>query len=206
VKLLRLLQEHEYFPIGSDIPRHTDAHVIASTNRDFEKLLESGQFRKDLFYRLDVHHVHIPPLREHPDDTLLLVHHFLEEAASCYNKKKPTPPRELFTLLENYPFPGNIRELRAMIYNAVSAHTSGVLSMQSFRKIIEGKQKNNRNFTEEMVPEDGWLRFPNPLPTLKQVEHLLIHEALKQAKGNQTIAAGLMGITRQTLINKLKKQ
>lgn len=206
VKLLRLLQEHEYFPIGSDIPRYTDAHIIASTNRDIEKLLESGQFRKDLYYRLDVHHVHIPPLREHRDDIPLLVEHFLEEAAEQYGKKTPTPPRELFILLENYFFPGNIRELRAMVYNAVSAHTSGVLSMQSFRKIIDTKQKTNRDINEEQMPEEGWLRFSDPLPTLKQVEYQLIHEALKQSKGNQTIAAGLMGITRQTLINKLKKQ
>ena len=206
VKLLRLLQEHEYFPIGSDIPRFTDAHIIASTNRNIDELLESGQFRKDLYYRLDVHHVHIPPLREHRDDILLLVDFFLEGAAEQYGKKKPTPPRELFVLLENYSFPGNIRELRAMIYNAVSAHTSGVLSMQSFRKVIDIKQKANQNFSEEMMPEEGWLRFLDPLPTLKQAERLLIREALKQSKGNQTIAAGFLGITRQTLINKLKKE
>ncbi len=105
VKLLRLLQEHEYFPIGSDIPRHSDAHIIASTNRDIEQLLESGAFRKDLYYRLDVHHVHIPPLREHKDDIVLLVDHFLGEAANCYGKKKPTPPPELFILMENYSSP-----------------------------------------------------------------------------------------------------
>ena len=93
-----------------------------------------------------------------------------------------------------------------MIYNAVSAHISGVLSMQSFRKVIDSKQKINRNYPGEKMPEEGWLRFFDPLPTLKQVERLLIREALKQAKGNQTIAAGILGITRQTLINKLKKE
>jgi DNA-binding NtrC family response regulator len=207
VKLLRLIQEHEYFPIGSDISRQTDAHMITSTNRDMEKLLSSSQFRKDLYYRLDVHHVHIPPLREHKDDIALLVDYFLEEAAKIYGKKKPTPPPELFILLENYSFPGNIRELRAMIYDAVSAHTSGVLSMKSFRKALDNKQKGTRDLAEEVVPgEPGWLQSFNPLPTLKQAESVLIREALKQAKGNQTITAGLLGITRQTLINKLKKQ
>jgi len=207
VKLLRLIQEHEYFPIGSDISRHTDAHMITSTNRDMEKLLSCGQFRKDLYYRLDVHHVHIPPLREHKDDIALLVDYFLEEAAKIYGKKKPTPPPELFILLENYSFPGNIRELRAMIYDAVSAHTSGVLSMKSFRKVLDNKQKGTRDLAEEVIPgEPGWLQSFNPLPTLKQAESVLIREALNQAKGNQTIAAGLLGITRQTLINKLKKQ
>ena len=207
VKLLRLIQEHEYFPIGSDISRHTDAHMITSTNRDMEKLLSSGQFRKDLYYRLDVHHVHIPPLRQHKDDIVILVDYFLEEAAKCYEKKKPTPPPELFILLENYSFPGNIRELRSMIYDAVSAHTSGVLSMKSFRKSVDNKQKGHQDFSEEMIPgELRWLQSFNPLPSLKQAESVLIREALNQAKGNQTIAAGLLGITRQTLINKLKKQ
>jgi len=207
VKLLRLIQEHEYFPIGSDIPRYTDAHIITSTNQDILRLLDSGQFRKDLYYRLDVHHVHIPPLREHKDDIPLLVDHFLEEAAKCYEKKKPTPPPELFTLLENYSFPGNIRELRAMIYDAVSAHTSGVLSMKSFRKVIDYKQKNHQNPVEgtEGV-EPGWPGTFNSLPTLKQTEDWLIREALKQAKGNHSITAQLLGITRQTLINKLRKQ
>jgi DNA-binding NtrC family response regulator len=206
VKLLRLLQEHEYFPIGSDIPRYTDAHIIASTNRDLDKLLEGGQFRKDLYYRLDVHHVHIPPLREHRDDIALLVEHFLEEAGELYGKKKPTPPPELFVLLENYSFPGNVRELRGMVYNAVSAHTSGVFSMQSFKKALD-KQKGNSDFTEVANPEEqGWYRSLDPFPTLKQMESLLIREAMKQAKGNQTIAARLLGITRQTLNNKLKSQ
>jgi DNA-binding NtrC family response regulator len=206
VKLLRLIQEHEYFPIGSDISRHTDAHIITSTNRDIEKLLESGQFRKDLYYRLDVHHVYIPPLRRHQDDIVLLVDYFLEEAAKCYEKKKPTPPPELFILLENYSFPGNIRELRAMIYDAVSAHTSGILSMKSFRKVLDNKQKGTQDLAEDMMSgELHWLQSFNPLPTLKQAESVLIREAMKQAKGNQTIAAQLLGITRQTLINKLKK-
>jgi DNA-binding NtrC family response regulator len=207
VKLLRLLQEHEYFPIGSDIPRYTDAHIITSTNQDLEGILKSGQFRKDLYYRLDVHHIHIPPLCRHRDDIALLVEHFLEEAAQSYNKKKPTPPAELITMLENYAFPGNVRELRAMVYNAVSAHTSGMLSMKSFRKALGDKQRGSRDLSEEMRPaEHRWLQGLNPLPTLKQVETLLIKEALKQAKGNQTTAAQILGITRQTLINKLKKQ
>ncbi|HLP48262.1 MAG TPA: sigma-54 dependent transcriptional regulator [Candidatus Kapabacteria bacterium] len=207
VKLLRLLQEHEYFPIGSDIPRQTDTHIITSTNRDLEKLLASGQFRKDLYYRLDVHHVHVPPLREHKDDIYLLVEHFLAEAAVCYEKKKPTPPPELFILLENYSFPGNVRELRGMIYNAVSSHAGGVLSMKSFRKIFTDKHRESPNAQMGTSPAGPYLvQFPNPLPSLKQVETLLIQEAMKQAQGNQTIAAQLLGITRQTLNYKLKKE
>ena len=209
VKLLRLLQEHEYFPIGSDIPRQTDAHIITSTNHGLEKLLASGQFRKDLYYRLDVHHVHIPPLRQHRDDIVLLVDHFLEEAAACYEKNKPTPPAELFIMLKNYSFPGNVRELRAMIYNAVSLHTGGVLSLKSFRKVFNDRRWDDSHFAAPAAAaasgEKCPLQFPDPLPTLKQVETLLIREAMKQAQGNQTIAAELLGITRQTLNYKLKE-
>lgn len=205
VKLLRLLQEHEYFPIGSDIPHHTDAHIITSTNRDLEKLMETGGFRKDLYYRLDVHHVHIPPLRDHRDDIVLLIDHFLEEAAGTYDKKKPTAPPELVVMLENYPFPGNVRELRAMIYDAVSAHTSGVLSLKSFRKVLDSRRQEGPAAIETAAGAHSWLQTLSPLPTLKQMEMLMIREALKQAKGNQSIAARFLGITRQTLINKLKK-
>jgi DNA-binding NtrC family response regulator len=93
-----------------------------------------------------------------------------------------------------------------MIYDAVSAHTSGILSMKSFRKVLNNKQKGTQDLAEDMMSgELQWLQSFNPLPNLKQAESVLIREAMKQAKGNQTIAAQLLGITRQTLINKLKK-
>ncbi|HLP47804.1 MAG TPA: helix-turn-helix domain-containing protein, partial [Candidatus Kapabacteria bacterium] len=116
-------------------------------------------------------------------------------------------PPELFILLENYSFPGNVRELRGMIYNAVSSHAGGVLSMKSFRKIFTDRHRESPN-TQMGITSAGpcLVQFPNPLPTLKQVETLLIQEAMKQAQGNQTIAAQLLGITRQTLNYKLKKE
>ncbi len=95
-----------------------------------------------------------------------------------------------------------------MIYNAVSSHTAGVLSMKSFRKVIGNKQRGSQDLSGGMTPaeaEQRWFQCLESLPTLKQAEALLIREAMKQAKGNQSIAARLLGITRQTLINKLKK-
>lgn len=208
VKLLRLLQEREYFPLGSDVSQHTDARIIAATNQDLGKRLEEGQFRKDLYYRLEVYHIHIPPLRQRRDDIVPLMAHFLEEAAEELDKKKPTPPKELFILLDNYPFPGNVRELRAMVFNAVSCHTSGILSMESFRKSIEHKRKSMSLESEwgtASPQEHFFLKYSQPLPTLLQAEDLLIKEAMKQARGNQSMAAQLLGISRQTLIRKLKK-
>ncbi|MCK5055652.1 MAG: sigma-54-dependent Fis family transcriptional regulator [Candidatus Aminicenantes bacterium] len=199
VKLLRLLQEREYFPIGSDIARQTDAHIIAATNQELETLLKEGKFRKDLYYRLTVHTIHIPPLRERTDDLLPLINHFLKEATKSSGKKNPTPPNELFLLLSHYPFPGNIRELRSMIFNAVSSHISGMLSMESFKKAIGFKKKKLLHRSTPLT-----LHFPQPLPTVKEVESLLIREALKLADGNQSIAAEMLGITRQTLNRKLK--
>jgi DNA-binding NtrC family response regulator len=199
VKLLRLLQEHEYFSIGSDIAQQTDTHIIAATNRELEKLMEVGSFRKDLYYRLTIHHIHVPPLCRRKEDLAPLVSFFLEEAAQSLGKKKPTPPNELYPLLANYSFPGNIRELRSMVFNAVSSHSSGILSLESFKGAIGFKRKK---LSQAGVPLS--LKFPQPLPTVKEVEISLIREAMKLAEGNQSIAARMIGITRQTLNRKLK--
>ncbi|NIY18432.1 MAG: AAA domain-containing protein, partial [Nitrospinaceae bacterium] len=136
VKLLRLLQEREYFPLGSDTPRRTDARIIVATNRDLQKMQKEGEFREDLYFRLRSHLIRLPPLRERLDDLPLLVDHFLTRAAEGLGRKKPTVTAELFQLLSTYPFPGNVRELEAMIFNAVSTHTSGTLDLASFKQII----------------------------------------------------------------------
>ncbi|MGQ9663676.1 MAG: sigma-54-dependent transcriptional regulator [Kiritimatiellia bacterium] len=139
VKLLRLVQEREYFPLGSDSPKHTDTRIVVATNRDLAALLQQGKFREDLYFRLRSHHVHVPPLRERLDDLPLLVEHLLGKAAAVLGVRKPTPPPALYTLLSSYPFPGNVRELEAMCFNAVSTHKSGLLSMDTFRQAIGQK-------------------------------------------------------------------
>jgi DNA-binding NtrC family response regulator len=205
VKLLRLLQEGEYFPLGSDVGKRSDARVVVATNQDIQALQESGKFRKDLYYRVCAHSIHIPPLRERREDLPILVHHFLEKAAETLCKKKPTPPTELFTLLSTYHFPGNVRELKSMIMDAVSSHQSGKLSMDFFKSYIRPKQRSpgmnpRRLLQEENVP----VSFSERLPTLKQAEKLLISEAMRRANGNQSIAAQMLGVTRQALNKRLK--
>lgn len=205
VKLLRLIQEHEYFPLGSDILNHCDARIVVATNRVIEKLLESGQFRKDLYYRIEVHRIHIPPLCQRRDDIPLMVNFFLDEASESLGKKKPTPPKELFILLDNYSFPGNVRELRSLVFDAVSSHTSGILSLKSFKKVTGDKKREDLGRSEGVLPNEHFLfQSSKPLPSLKQAEILLIKETLKQVRGNQSIAARMLGITRQTLHKKLK--
>jgi len=167
----------------------------------------TDHFRKDLYYRLKAHNVHIPPLRQRKEDIPLLVNYFLERAAAELNKKRPTPPRELFTLLNNYDFPGNIRELEGMIFDAVSRHQSGVLSIETFREIITPKVQPGLTADANSAEPAGLhsLAFPYPLPTLKETENTLIAEALKRADGNQTIAAQMLGLTRRALNNRLHR-
>jgi len=202
VKLLRLLEESKYYPLGSDTPRGTNARIIAATNRDIQAMTASGQFRKDLYYRLQTHHIHIPPLRERCADIPLLVEYFLERAAKMLQKRRPTPPDQLFTLLNTYDFPGNIRELEGMVLDAVSRHESGVLSMSSF---VEKIGRGNTPAPDADSLNQQALRFTDRLPTLKQTENLLIDEALRRTNGNQTIAARLLGISRRALNNRLRR-
>jgi DNA-binding NtrC family response regulator len=211
VKLLRLLQEGKYYPLGSDMPKLTDARVIVATHRDIRHLQESGGFRRDLFYRLQSHHVHLPPLRERRDDLPLLVDHFLGAAAESLGKRPPTPPAELPALLGAYSFPGNVRELQGMLLDAVSRHQSGVLSLESLRARIfpEGSASEPERRPQEEQgadPDPGkGIAFSETLPTLKEAEQMLIDEALRRSNGNQTIAARMLGMTRRALNNRLTR-
>lgn len=132
VNLLRLLQEKTYTPLGSDVVKKSDTHIIAATNRDLRRRAVEGGFRQDLYFRLSAHHIEVPPLRMRKEDIPLLVGHFIQEAARSMGKPAPEPTPELLSLLSVYHYPGNIRELRAMLYDAVALHSSGpFLSMES---------------------------------------------------------------------------
>ena len=203
VKLLRLLQEGEYFPLGSDRPKRLKARVIVATHQDLAQKQAAGTFRRDLYYRLCIHLVQVPPLRERKGDLPLLLDHFLEESARALGKKKPTPPRELADLLATYAFPGNIRELKAMIYNAVSIHRDRVLSMETFLKTI-GKTGDKPAVSALKTPERNLYSELERLPTFGEAAELLVEEAMCRANGNQTIAARLLGISQPALSKRLK--
>ncbi len=203
VKLLRMLQERQYYPLGSDKPRAVKARIIAATNRDLESMQKEGNFRKDLYYRLLTHKITILPLRERMDDVPLLVDFFLGKASGVMGKKKPTAPRELYSLLNTYNFPGNVRELESMVFDAVSRHQSGILSLQSFReKIFRESEMKSENFTATLEN----IFFPEKLPTLKEMEEMLIDEAFKRSGGNQSLAAELLGLSRRALNNRLMRK
>jgi len=205
VKLLRLLQEDTYYPLGSDIAKRSSARIVAATNKDMKKSLQMKQIRNDLYYRLCGHHIQVPPLRERKEDIPLLLDSFLGNAAVSLNKNKPTPPPELAPFLMTYPFTGNIRELQAMVFDAVARHTSGVLSMRAFKDIIEKFRPTTPESTTGPQESDGPGLSRLLFPTLKQVEDAAVQEALELSGGNKNTAASLLGISRQTLYNKLKK-
>lgn len=202
VKLLRLLQEGEYYPLGSDRPKRIRARVVVATHQDLEYKQQSGEFRKDLYYRLRIHQVEIPPLRRRKDDIPLLLDYFLAEAAEELGKNKPTIPKELPVLLANYSFPGNVRELRSLAFDAMSQHRVKVLSMESFRRALD--------LTEPASPGHGpslpaLLDPHQPLPTLQEASEILVEEAMRRSQGNQSIASRLLGISQPALSKRLKR-
>lgn len=199
VKLLRLLQEREYYPLGEDQPRISNARVVVATNVDLKKAIEKGEFRQDLYFRLKPHHIHVPPLRERIDDIPALVECFCERAAAEIGITPPNIPVALYQLLNTYTFPGNVRELEGMVFDAVARQKGATLSLQSFRTAMG--LENVSETASAPKPED---LFNNErLPTLKEAEDALVQAALKKADGNQGVAASLLGITRQALNKRL---
>jgi two-component system response regulator HydG len=203
VKLLRLLQAQSYYPIGSDVPRTADARILAATNQPLHRRMDRGKFRQDLFFRLSSHPIELPPLRERLDDLPLLLQHFIDEAAQALGRPSPRVPGELLTLLSLYDFPGNIRELRALVFNAMAQHRGGpVLALDSFQQVI----KRDRAGTEPPTAQAGndlSLAIPGRFPTLKEADIFLVEEAMRRANHNQGIAAMLLGISRQSLNRRL---
>jgi DNA-binding NtrC family response regulator len=207
VKLLRLIQEGKYYPLGSDLAKLADVRIICATNINIESLRDNNAFRKDLYYRLQTHLISIPPLRERKGDIPFLINHFLEKASLQLNKKRPTVPKELYTLLSSYPFPGNIRELEGIIFDAVSVHQSGIMSLELIREKVFPKNRPRDSYDDlPSADHEEKIIFNDPLPTLQETEDLLIHEALKRADGNQTIAADILGISRRALNNRLSRK
>jgi two-component system, NtrC family, nitrogen regulation response regulator GlnG len=206
VKLLRLLQDGTFYPLGADRQRQSRARIVCATNSDVTQRVSAGTFRKDLYYRLRTHHLHLPPLHARRGDLPLLVHHFVEKAARVLGKAVPTEPLALYQLLNTYSFPGNVRELEALVFDAVARHQGTTLSLQSFKAAIAGKPPLTATEPPEgpLVALTAW--FPEQLPTLKEVEEALLTEALSRADGNQGVAAGLLGLLRQALNKRLRRR
>jgi DNA-binding NtrC family response regulator len=198
IKLLRLLDTREYYPLGSDLPRRSDARVVVATNRDLRALMAGSSFRRDLFFRLSTHELAVPPLRERRGDLALLLDHFLDEAARALGRDKATVSPALLALLDAYHFPGNVRELRSLVFDAASRQAGQELPLGPFKAAMGALQPTGETGAAEMV-------FPSRLPTLKQATELLVVEALRRSKGNQSIAAAMLGVSHQALSKRVRR-
>ncbi|MEI7817998.1 MAG: sigma-54 dependent transcriptional regulator, partial [Desulfuromonadales bacterium] len=196
MKLLRLLQEGEYLPLGADKVQKSDVRIVAATHANLKSKMEQGTFRPDLYYRLFSHRVELPPLRERPEDIPLLTLHFLEKAATMLGKPTPVAPSELNSYLMSYRFPGNIREMEALIHDAVARSASRTLSLDSIVAAV-GSDLLASATSSPAATNCLVCPFAEKFPTIKGAEELLIAEALRLAGNNQRLAAAYLGITRQ---------
>jgi two-component system response regulator HydG len=196
-RLLRVLQEREIRPVGTDSSRRVDVRVIAATHQDLETKIEAGQFRADLFYRLDVIPVAVPPLRERRDDLPPLIEHFMRRArernphARCERLSS-----EVMAALARYPWPGNVRELENLIERIVVICPQAEAAMRELAELAPKIAGGTESFT---LPRDR-------LATLREVEDEYIDWMIEQCGGNKTRAAERLGIDKATLHRRAKRQ
>jgi DNA-binding NtrC family response regulator len=200
VKLLRLLQEQEYYPLGADAPRRAQIRVVTATNLDLQEAQQSGEFRRDLYYRLTAHRVHMPPLRERTEDIPLLLRHFVDEACNSLGRSRPRIAPEVVRVLSRYAFPGNVRELQSMVYDCVTRLSGSELTGECMKSLVQAEAGSQRGES----PETLWGNA-DVLPTLREAEEFLFREALRRANGNQSVAARLLGVSQSTLSRRMSK-
>jgi DNA-binding NtrC family response regulator len=195
-KLLRVLQCRQIRPLGSVAERPADFRPIAATNRDLAIEVERGRFRRDLYYRLNVVTLHVPPLRERPEDVRALSDHFL---ARYSNGQQFTP--ELHAALENYEWPGNVRELENAIQRMVAVNSGPYLREADLPTALQNSCRGRR---ASAASASGSLPPAGPVLSLDELEKQAIAEALAFTRGDRGRAAALLGIGRTTLYRKLK--
>lgn len=191
VKLLRVLEEKQFVPLGATAPVRVDVRIIAATNRPLESLVEKGAFRDDLYYRLNIIKIQLPPLRERREDIPILVEHFLARMNALKGKNISGVSHEVMGLLLNHSFPGNIRELENLLEHAYV--------------LCRGPLIEVRNLPSEFLEKAGKGDPARLLGPLDSAEVITIREVLKRHKGNRTLAARDLGLSRTTLWRKMKR-
>ncbi len=201
VKLLRVLEEKKFYRLGGTRELTIDVRVIAATNRDLVKETEAGRFREDLFYRLNVAMLHVPPLRERPDDIEPLVLTFVQEFAKKFNKPTPQIPKEVMEALLSQPWKGNVRELRNVIERVVLLNDAPVLTLNNFSFLPGGIAKTSR--VQPVASGNFLLQVPVTGVKMNEVLKDLILKTLDLTAGNQVQAAKVLGVTRAKLRYKM---
>jgi DNA-binding NtrC family response regulator len=196
VKILRVLQNREIDKVGESRPAKIDVRIIAATNRDLEKMLADGGFRDDLYYRLAVVAIRMPPLRERADDIPLLVEHFVDKHAARLGRPRPSINRDVYSALNLYTWPGNIRELENIVERALVLDRDGVIGLDDLPDRLRGREQGLGRLRIEL-PDEGL--------SLETVERDLLQAALEKHDWNQTKAAAYLGITRSALLYRMQK-
>lgn len=197
VKLLRLIEEREICPVGSISIEHVDVRILAATNRDLPALIKAGQFREDLFYRLNVVPIYIPPLRERVEDIYPLAEHFLKVISGSYKASKQLTPSAAQALSE-YTWPGNVRELYNMIERLVVLYPQSKITREHILEELSLKSPAITKITLATYAQDFRTIMSN-------FEKELIQQTLRQHSGNLQNAATALGMHRTTLMRKLRK-
>jgi len=194
VKLLRVLQEREVLPVGGDAAIKVGARVIAACNQDLDSLCENGSFRRDLFYRLNVINIHVPPLRERRDDIPLLIAHFLRKHATSH--QPPIIEDETLALLTSYTWPGNVRELENVIERAITLNRSGRITPEDLPARVRSNQPKAVDGVQTL---DDLASLFADMPSLDEVERRYLLHILEATGGNRSRAAEIIGISRRTI-------
>jgi DNA-binding NtrC family response regulator len=206
-KLLRVLQEREFERVGGNRTMRVNVRVLATTNRNLEKAVEQNEFRQDLFYRLNVFPIVVPPLRDRKEDISLLADEFLARTARRNGAEPPILTPVVLEIMNRYDWPGNVRELQNVMERAViltepgeevTAHILGAM-------FLAGSPEKGRNHSKEPSVEAATAFFPQEIVPLEEIERAYILHALQKANGNRTHAAELLGISIRTLRNKLNE-
>jgi len=201
VKLLRVLQERRFYRLGGTKEISVDVRVIASTNKDLEKLVEEEKFREDLFYRLNVARIHLPPLRERGEDILKLATAFVKEFNYKFGKNIKGFSNDAVELINTYPWKGNVRELRNAIERVVLLEQNDIITKESlnFLKGYVSFSSGSNKIDIELKPGEHFLKVSNTGATMSNVVKDLIIQILKQTNGNQIKAAKILGVSRAKL-------
>jgi two-component system response regulator AtoC len=198
-RLLRVLQEREITPVGSDSPVKVDVRIIAATHQDLEALVKQGRFRGDLFYRLNVVRIALPPLRERQQDIPLLVHHFLQGLTAQHGREPVALDPEAEAMLLRYPWPGNVRELQNVLERAIVLAAQGVIGPEHLPADLHA-ERDRPDPTGEAGPVSARRMLP-----LAEVEKGYVLQVLRETGGNRERAARILGISRRTLIRMLQR-
>ncbi len=211
VKLLRVVQQRSFIPIGSTTPIQVDCRIIAATNRNLEQEVMNGNFREDLYYRLNVIQIRMPPLRERKEDIPLLVQYFLDKYSKLHGKNVQGISNFALNALMEYPFPGNVRELENIIERSVALSTSSLILPES---LYIAKQKHKAQFSSSSVDIMGKEQKPHyTLPPeginldafLEEIEKDLLMQALHRTNGKKKEAAKLLGMNFRSFRYRLAK-